>query len=123
MKITWSAQARGDLRAIRDFRHTTSPVRCARQIRAVSFFRKNRPPAAVGSAAILAAVSGILPETLHVQAWFMKSASSPEEDLARCQILPPRWRRSPKKKDKGIENQREESAFPASHQHPASENC
>jgi|GEM_PF-6258770 len=31
-------------------------------------------------------------------AWFLKSASAPEEDLARCQILPPRWRRSPKKK-------------------------
>ncbi len=40
-------------------------------------------------------------------AWFLKSASTPEEDLARCQILPPRWRRSPKTKDKGIEHQSE----------------
>ena len=54
-------------------------------------------------------------------AWLLKSASSPEEDLARCRILPPRWRRSPKKKGKGIKIQTEASTFPASHQRSASE--
>jgi hypothetical protein len=48
---------------------------------------------------------------LQCIAWFLQSASTREEDLARCQILPPGWRRSPKKKAKGIKNQREESAF------------
>ncbi len=37
-------------------------------------------------------------------AWFLKSASTPEEDLAGCQILPPRWRSSPRTKGSG--NQR-----------------
>ena len=31
-------------------------------------------------------------------AWFVKAASAPAEDSARCRIQPPRWRRSPQEK-------------------------
>jgi len=48
---------------------------------------KKRPPAAVGSAAILAAVSGILPETLRA-GLASEIGVLPEEDLAGCQIRP-----------------------------------
>jgi len=95
--------------------------------------KKNRPSAAAGSAAILAAVSGILPETLRASLASeigvlprrgfgkmpnpaAKMAALPEDGGA-----PRRWRRSPKKKDKGIKNKRGESAFAAGYQNSASE--
>ncbi len=50
-----------------------------------------------------------------------KAIWNKEKDLAGCQILPPGWRRSPKKKDKEIKNKREESAFAAGQHHSATE--
>ena len=54
--------------------------------------------AAVGSAAILAVVSGSLPETLRMHGLFFEIGILPKENLAGCQILPPRWRPSAKKR-------------------------
>ena len=50
------------------------------------------------SAGILPAVSGILPETLRMHGLFFEIGILPKENLAGCQILPPRWRPSAKKR-------------------------
>ncbi len=78
----------------------------------------------VGSAAILAAVSGILPETLRVHGWVFEMGVLPQKRIWRdakfCSqdVGAPRGY-GPSPKDTEIESQREESVLPASHQYSA----